>query len=62
MRCTKAYERGENDEFVQPTLIGNPAGVHDGDSIIFINFRADRARELTMAFVPSRLTASTGKK
>jgi 2,3-bisphosphoglycerate-independent phosphoglycerate mutase len=47
----KAYERGENDEFVQPTLIGNPAGVHDGDSIIFINFRADRARELTMAFV-----------
>jgi len=47
----KAYERGENDEFVQPTLIGNPGGVHDGDSIIFINFRADRARELTMAFV-----------
>ena len=46
-----AYERGENDEFVQPTLIGDPAGVHDGDSIIFINFRADRARELTMAFV-----------
>lgn len=46
-----AYERGENDEFVQPTLIGNPSGVHDGDSIIFINFRADRARELTMAFV-----------
>jgi 2,3-bisphosphoglycerate-independent phosphoglycerate mutase len=47
----QAYERGENDEFVQPTLIGNPVGVHDGDSIIFINFRADRARELTMAFV-----------
>ena len=46
-----AYERGENDEFVQPTLIGNPLGVHDGDSVIFINFRADRARELTMAFV-----------
>ncbi len=47
----KAYDRGENDEFVQPTLIGKSAGVHDGDSIIFINFRADRARELTMAFV-----------
>jgi len=47
----QAYDRGENDEFVQPTLIGNPAGVQDGDSIIFINFRADRARELTMAFV-----------
>jgi 2,3-bisphosphoglycerate-independent phosphoglycerate mutase len=47
----QAYDREENDEFVQPTLIGNPAGVRDGDSIIFINFRADRARELTMAFV-----------
>ena len=46
-----AYARDENDEFVQPTLIGNPAGVADGDSFIFINFRADRARELTMAFV-----------
>ena len=47
----QAYEREENDEFVQPTLIGNPAGVRAGDSIIFINFRADRARQLTMAFV-----------
>jgi 2,3-bisphosphoglycerate-independent phosphoglycerate mutase len=47
----QAYDRGENDEFVQPTLIGRPVGVHAGDSIIFINFRADRARELTMAFV-----------
>jgi len=47
----QAYDREENDEFVQPTIIGNPAGVRDDDSIIFINFRADRARELTMAFV-----------
>ncbi len=47
----KARDRGENDEFVQATQIGNPPGVQDGDSIIFINFRADRARELTMAFV-----------
>ena len=47
----QAYERGENDEFVQPSLIGSPAGVDAGDSMIFINFRADRARELTMAFV-----------
>ncbi len=46
-----AYDRGENDEFVQPTCIGHPAGVEDGDSIIFINFRADRARQLTRAFV-----------
>ena len=46
-----AYERGENDEFVKPTVIGDAGGVKDGDVVIFINFRADRARELTMAFV-----------
>jgi 2,3-bisphosphoglycerate-independent phosphoglycerate mutase len=47
----KAYGRGENDEFVQPTVIGDAAGIADGDAVIFVNFRADRARELTMAFV-----------
>ena len=47
----EAYARGENDEFVQPTVIGDPPGVQDGDAVIFVNFRADRARELTMAFV-----------
>jgi len=47
----QAYGRGENDEFVQPTVIAGARGVRDGDVVIFINFRADRARELTMAFV-----------
>ena len=47
----QAYTRGENDEFVKPTVIGQAAGVKDGDVVIFVNFRADRARELTMAFV-----------
>ena len=46
-----AYERDENDEFVQATRIGEAAPVKDGDSIIFFNFRPDRARELTRAFV-----------
>ena len=46
-----AYERGENDEFVLPTVIADASGVQDGDVVLFINFRADRARELTMAFV-----------
>lgn len=46
-----AYARGENDEFVKPTQIGAPACVRDGDSIIFMNFRADRARQITRAFV-----------
>lgn len=46
-----AYERGENDEFVKATRIGEAAAVKDGDTIIFFNFRPDRARELTRAFV-----------
>ncbi len=46
-----AYGRGESDEFVKATRIGAPAKVEDGDAVIFMNFRADRARELTRAFV-----------
>jgi len=44
-----AYARGETDEFVKATAIGNPARVNDGDAIVFMNFRADRARQLTRA-------------
>ncbi|MDR1292813.1 MAG: 2,3-bisphosphoglycerate-independent phosphoglycerate mutase [Clostridiales Family XIII bacterium] len=48
-----AYGRGENDEFVLPTNIcadgSNPVAIGDGDSVIFFNFRPDRARELTRA-------------
>ncbi len=46
-----AYARGENDEFVKATLIQGAQPISDGDVIIFMNFRADRARELTHAFV-----------
>ena len=47
-----AYERGENDEFVKATIIEGADGrVQDNDSVIFFNFRPDRARELTRAFV-----------
>jgi 2,3-bisphosphoglycerate-independent phosphoglycerate mutase len=49
-----AYARGEHDEFVQATAIHaadeEPKQVQDGDVLIFMNFRADRARELTQAF------------
>ena len=46
-----AYARGETDEFVKPTLIGEAAPlIHDGDACLFFNFRPDRARELTRAF------------
>lgn len=45
-----AYDAGENDEFVKPTIIKD-APIQDGDSVIFFNFRPDRAREITRAFV-----------
>ncbi len=47
----QAYERGETDEFVAPTVVGAGAPVRDGDAIVYMNFRADRARQLTAAFV-----------
>lgn len=50
-----AYKRDENDEFVKATVIedknGKGVSVQDGDSVIFMNFRPDRAREITNAFV-----------
>ncbi|SDT89638.1 2,3-bisphosphoglycerate-independent phosphoglycerate mutase [Halopseudomonas salegens] len=46
-----AYERGESDEFVKATSIGEPVSIADGDAVVFMNFRADRARELSRAFV-----------
>ena len=50
-----AYERNLSDEFIEPTVIvdeqGNPVGpVQEGDSVIFFNFREDRARQLTKCF------------
>ena len=46
---TAAYARDENDEFVTPSRIGDAVKINDGDSILFMNFRADRARQLTQA-------------
>lgn len=49
-----AYARDETDEFVKPMIItpegGNPVKVEDDDLMVFANFRADRARQLSMAF------------
>ena len=49
-----SYDRDETDEFVKPTVIvkdGKPvATIQDGDSVIFFNFRPDRAREITHCF------------
>jgi 2,3-bisphosphoglycerate-independent phosphoglycerate mutase len=44
-----AYERDETDEFIVPTLVGEEGRIRDGDSVIFFNFRPDRARQLTRA-------------
>ena len=44
-----AYERGETDEFIEPTLVGEEARIRPGDSIICFNFRPDRMREITRA-------------
>lgn len=47
-----AYQNGEDDEFLTPTTLDkNYPGVSNGDSIIMYNFRPDRAREITRAFV-----------
>ncbi|GIR70235.1 MAG: hypothetical protein CM15mP74_14860 [Halieaceae bacterium] len=46
-----AYARGEDDEFVAPTIIGEPATLADGDAVLFMNFRADRARQLSQSLI-----------
>ena len=46
-----AYERGETDEFVSPSVVGDYAGMRDGDGLLFTNFRADRAREILGALL-----------
>jgi len=50
----ESYDREETDEFVKPTVVekdGNPVAlIQDGDSVVFFNFRPDRAREITRAF------------
>lgn len=55
-----AYTRGESDEFVKPTSIHSadepPVSMQDGDVVVFMNFRADRAREITRALTDSAFT------
>jgi 2,3-bisphosphoglycerate-independent phosphoglycerate mutase len=54
-----AYGRGETDEFVPPTLIGQARTVANGDVVIFFNFRPDRARQMTMAFTDAKFAHFT---
>ncbi len=52
-----AYGRGESDEFMSPTVIGSYGGMGDGDVVVHLNFRADRARQLTHALADAAFTA-----
>lgn len=48
----QSYANGKNDEFVEPTVIGgDETRIHDNDSVVFFNFRPDRAREITKAIM-----------
>ena len=51
-----SYAREELDEFVKPTIIADSPAIETGDAVIFMNYRADRARELTRAFVDKEFT------
>ena len=51
MAIAEGYARGESDEFVSPTAVGDYKGVAGGDGLLFINFRADRAREILSALL-----------
>ena len=51
MAVQAAYDRGETDEFIKPAVCEGFPGVFPGDSMIFSNFRPDRAREITRCFV-----------
>ena len=46
---TGSYDKGETDEFIQPSVIGGYAGARDGDGFFCLNFRSDRAREIMAA-------------
>ena len=46
-----AYAAGKTDEFIEPVVIGDYAGMKDGDALLCFNFRADRVREILAAFL-----------
>jgi 2,3-bisphosphoglycerate-independent phosphoglycerate mutase len=56
----EAYARDESDEFIQPTVLlddGEPVGpIRDGDALVFFNFRADRARQITRALTEAEFS------
>lgn len=58
-----SYAKGTTDEFLEPLLIrGAEGAIRDGDAVIFFNFRPDRARQITRAFVDEKFTSFPRKK
>ncbi|MEG2119599.1 MAG: 2,3-bisphosphoglycerate-independent phosphoglycerate mutase [Pseudoflavonifractor sp.] len=57
-----SYDAGITDEFVEPMICAENAAVNAGDSIIFMNFRPDRAREITRCFVDPDFTPVERKR
>jgi len=58
-----SYAKGDTDEFFEPLLIeGTEGAIHDGDAVIFFNFRPDRARQITRAFVDDDFTGFPREK
>lgn len=55
---TQSYSKGITDEFIEPTIINKDGLIGNGDSVIFFNYRIDRPRQLTMAFVVSDFAKS----
>ena len=58
----KSYDAGVTDEFMEPVVCTEKATVNEGDSVIFFNFRPDRAREITRCFVDPAFTDVVRKK
>ena len=58
----QAYATDKGDEFVEPTIIGQPAPMADGDQVICFNFRADRARQLTAALALTDFSGFTRRR
>ncbi|MCF6273131.1 MAG: 2,3-bisphosphoglycerate-independent phosphoglycerate mutase [Rhodobacteraceae bacterium] len=58
-----AYAMGETDEFISPAPIGDYTGMRDGDGLLFLNFRADRARQILRALAePGFNACKTGPR
>jgi 2,3-bisphosphoglycerate-independent phosphoglycerate mutase len=51
---TESYERGDTDEFIEPTVVDDAPALADGDAVVFFNFRADRARQLVRMLTNTR--------